>query len=280
MGAELWREKVPDAVWKRCPVFGEFRVTLNGDSGFVYQARGEPLGKVLFWRGLDSFEPGSAAVFTALARDAKVFIDVGAYSGLYTLLATTVNRACKVCCFEPVPALRAWLYGNLELNGVEDRVRIVAAAASERPEGTVDFHVSSNAYSPGSSLLRDFGREQRRVVSVPTLSLDRYVMQENLTGVDLIKIDTEGAELQVLQGALELLKAQRPAVLCEILEDGRGHLEGIERLLRDVGYAHAHVTEAGLVRRPRLVPDPARRLRNFLLWPEGRALPAALSLSS
>lgn len=279
VGAELWRQHLPASVWKRLPVYGEIEVTAPDGQTFRYHARGEPLGKTLFWRGVAGFEPGSADVFCALARGAEHFLDVGAYSGLYTLLATTVSRSCRVSCFEPVPAIRAWLCRNLELNGVVERVRIVPAAAAERAAGAVDFFVSANVYSPGSSLLQNFGREERTAISLPTLSLDEHVAQERLSGVGLIKIDTEGAEPSVLQGARHLLTTQRPAVLCEILDPTPEHLAKIEQLLRDVRYTHAQVTEQGLVRRSCIVPDPTRRLRNFLLWAEDRTLPAEIKLT-
>jgi len=278
VGAELWRRRWPASIWKRLPIYGEIAVTAPDGQTFRYHARGEPLGKTLFWRGVAGFEPGSAAVFCALAARVEHFLDIGAYSGLYTLLATTVNRSCRVSCFEPVPVIRAWLYRNLELNGVADRVRIVPAAAAEHAAGSVDFFVSANVYSPGSSLLQNFGREERTAISLPTLSLDDHVAQQRLSGVGLVKIDTEGAELSVLQGARQLLTTQRPAVLCEILDPAPEHLAKIEQLLRDVRYTHAQVTEQGLLRQAHISPDPTRRLRNFLLWAEERTLPAEIKL--
>jgi FkbM family methyltransferase len=276
LGASPWRHKLPATVWKRVPVHGEFRVDVPGSRGFLYQSRGEPLGKVLFWRGIAGFEPGSAVVFCELATRCRTFLDVGAYSGYYTLLAMTMSDSCASHCFEPVPAIRAWLCRNLELNGVDNRVRIVPAAVSDRGGDNVDFFLSANTYSPGSSLLRDFGTERRSAISLPVTSLDEYVKTHDVRDVDLVKIDTEGAEPQVLQGAQRLLETQRPAVLCEILESDREHLARIEDLLRKANYRHAHITEQGLHRTPQIRPDPTRRLRNFLLWPEERT-PQGLS---
>src|SRR5687767_8011453 len=84
LGASPWRSSLPPALWKRLPVHGEITVAVPASPGFKYLSRGEPLGKVLFWRGIDGFEPGSASVFRELARESEVFLDVGAYSGYYT----------------------------------------------------------------------------------------------------------------------------------------------------------------------------------------------------
>jgi FkbM family methyltransferase len=277
LGAALWRERLPPTIWKRVPIYGEFRVAVPGTNGFRYLARGEPLGKTLFWRGIAGFEPGSAKVFCELARTASVLLDVGAYSGYYTLLASSVNRECQSHCFEPVPAIRAWLSRNFELNGLEDCARIVPSAVSEIDATEVSFYASQNVYSPGGSLLREFGREERVAFRSSTLTLDAYVQAQGLTSVGLVKIDTEGAEPKVLQGARRLLETQRPFIMCEILDDDAGHIERIEQLLHSLDYRHAHITEQGLVRRRRIAPDPARRLRNFLLWPAERALAAELA---
>jgi FkbM family methyltransferase len=279
LGAKPWREQLPSSIWRRVPIFGDFTVELPDAPSFVYEGNGEPLGKTLFWRGIQGFEPGSADVFMALARQASLLFDVGAYSGYYTLLGLSVSPRLRARCFEPVPMLRAWALRQLERNHFEQRADVVAAAVTTSGGGHVSFFVMNNPHAPSSSLHRDYGGEQRSEVRVAATTLDAQAAACG-TRVDLIKVDAEGAEDAVLASGEQVLREHRPFVLCEILEGDSRHLENLESLLKRHAYRFAHVKPDGVTMTPRLDPDPTRRLRNFLLFPGERSLPAEIRVLS
>ena len=264
--APLPRRRLPDALWRRLPVVGDFPVALPGGGRFRYRSRGEYLGRELYWRGVASFEPGSAEVVARLAATVDGFWDVGAYSGLYTLIAAAARPGLSVAAFEPLPENFAWLRANLELNGLR-AVEAVAAAVTETDGGTIDLWVPTEPWTSEATVTPGprAGADSCRPLSVPSVSIDGF--RERWTGPPpgLIKIDAEGAEVAILAGARQTLDECRPILLCELLPRPDESLEATRRLLSATGYRWGVVTAAGVVRRERL--EPSREHRNQLLWP-------------
>lgn len=140
-----------------------------------------------------------------LLRSHDVFADVGANTGTYTVLASAHVGAYSIA-FEPVAAALHWLQANLAANGVTDRVRLVRKAVSSHT-GTVHFTQHLDAMN--------------RVLEAPaadSVMVDCTTLDEGLQGDVplLVKIDVEGNEHRVLQGATRLL--QQPALKALIVE--------------------------------------------------------------
>ncbi|HMB90425.1 MAG TPA: FkbM family methyltransferase, partial [Rhodothermales bacterium] len=74
------------------------------------------LAKVLFWQGFTGFEYNTVRIFVELVQEAKVFLDVGANIGYYSLLAAVYNPQIRILSFEPLPSAFHYLQKNLDLN--------------------------------------------------------------------------------------------------------------------------------------------------------------------
>lgn len=84
--------RVPCELWTRIPVVEDFEVDLGDRVSFRYsRADGDAIGRSLYWRGTQEWEPTTVRPFLALARRSRRFLDIGANTGLYTLLATAVK---------------------------------------------------------------------------------------------------------------------------------------------------------------------------------------------
>ena len=130
-----------------------------------------------------------------LLRPDDWFADVGANVGTYTVLAAA-HTGAKVTAFEPGADALAWLQKNISANGAEGRVRVVAEALSDRI-GTVNFTRHLDAMN------HVLEGPEADSVSVPCTTLDdRFPDNPPI----LIKIDVEGNEHRVLQGAVQLLR--------------------------------------------------------------------------
>jgi FkbM family methyltransferase len=155
-----------------------------------------------------------------------VVLDVGANLGLYTCLAAKrVGPTGQVHAFEPVAGIFQRLRRNLELNrlpGVVSNRCCLAASAGVRTITVCggDRGAWSSLAAPGLDV-------RLSTEEVEATTLDGYVAAKGLTKVDLLKLDVEGAELEVLQGGAGLLSRDpRPLVLCEI-EDVRAQAFGL-----------------------------------------------------
>lgn len=150
---------------------------------------------------------------TALEPGAAV-VDVGANVGLFSLAVARMAPDATLHCFEPSPSPRACLTRTLERNDLGGRIRLNGQALYKEP-GELEFHVhdGGNAAFDG---IRDTGRVGgARSIRVPVTTLDHYAREVGLDRLDLLKIDTEGAELFVLQGAVETLRRLRPRIILE-----------------------------------------------------------------
>lgn len=165
-----------------------------------------------------------------------VFYDVGANVGFFALLgARAVGPGGAVHAFEPVPRLAAAAQRNVARNGVAVEVHQIAVGGSDGEAAL------ALARHPGGAALASAGAPPDRVgeLQVTVRSIDSLV-RDGLPLPTLVKIDVEGAELEVLEGMAGTVAAAHPAILCEVDASTGTDLETrlaavTDRLLRD-GY--------------------------------------------
>jgi FkbM family methyltransferase len=166
--------------------------------------------------GGDVTDSVMAAIRPHVKPDA-VCLDVGANIGLYSLGLSSLAPDGRVYAFEPSPATFAHLESNLERNRATNVV--AANLAVSDTTGTVTFHDFS-FFSAGSfssddgSLLssESYGSESFQAAAT---TVDQFVADQDLDRVDLVKIDVEGAELSVLEGAQKTLATHHPTTVLE-----------------------------------------------------------------
>jgi FkbM family methyltransferase len=158
------------------------------------------------------------------ARDVVIW-DVGAHFGFHTLgFASIVGSSGHVVGFEPNPSNRERLGRNLERNvDLASRVAVLPCALSNRNgdwplvlSRDIESGASSMSFLDGTTPSVDpatAGAWDR--VVVPVRTADAVVRDRAAAVPDVIKIDVEGAELLVLQGAAEIVRTARPAVMVE-----------------------------------------------------------------
>jgi len=149
-------------------------------------------------------------------QDGSIFIDVGAHLGRFTLRAANlVGENGQVVALEPDQRVFQRLMENVELNNMHNVIALPIAASNGN--FLAHFKLSN---SSGWSSLTDMHKETVVAeVPIPAFTLDTLVESLELRRVDLVKIDVEGAEDEVLEGAAELLEVFRPALLIEVHAD-------------------------------------------------------------
>jgi FkbM family methyltransferase len=153
------------------------------------------------------YEPETKSLLTNLIRPGMIVFDVGAHVGHYTLLAARlVGPTGHVYAFEPEPDNYSLLTRNVALNGYAN-VTCTPKAVSNcsgsltlyvNPQGNDRHSIVNDARSPVRLVERD----------VPTITLDEFVSTMGIPGVDVIKMDIEGAEPLALAGMAELLRSK------------------------------------------------------------------------
>jgi FkbM family methyltransferase len=144
-----------------------------------------------------------------------LFLDIGANIGLMTLNVLAELPAARVVAFEPGRHQAEFMSNTIRENGLEERVTLIRAALG-REKGTAEFAVHRSQHSSGDGFV-DTGRAGGTSrASVEVLTLDEWWADRGMPGVQGMKIDTEGAELWVLEGGRRLLQACRPLVVFEL----------------------------------------------------------------
>lgn len=253
---------LPLNFWKRVPFEGAFRVKLPNGSSFVCRAidGDRTIGRTLYWRGLDGYEPETTHLFYTLARNARVVLDIGASSGLFTLIACAANRSSHVIAIEPLPPVYERLVEQVRMNGWEQRCTLVCAAVAST-EGVTKFYVPSAVFPTSASLLIERYQPNRgQLIEVAVTTVDTLCTSHER--VDLVKIDVEGAEDQVLTGMQRALNESKPDIIIECNPDGP--YRAVEALLTSLGYRFFHLRREGAVACARITPDEHQVYRNYL----------------
>ena len=148
-----------------------------------------------------------------LLKPGDVFIDVGANVGLFTLKAARlVGSGGRVLALEPSSTAYAELLDNLALNTFDWVTPVMAAASNEDGSAQLN-HVDLGGDPQAFSLVNAANANGGEIVAI--MRLDTFAVEQALVRIDLIKIDVEGAEPMVIEGALGCLAAFRPAVIFE-----------------------------------------------------------------
>ncbi len=145
-----------------------------------------------------------------------VVYDIGANIGVFSLLAGRLaGPGGRVLAFEPVPEVAGLIAYAAGRNGLADVVTVRAQAVAGAAT-TARFHVSSE---PSWSHLADRGvaPSTTRTIDVDVTTLDAAVLA-GAPPPDVVKIDVEGSEIAVLEGAAAVLSEHRPTILCELHE--------------------------------------------------------------
>jgi FkbM family methyltransferase len=168
-----------------------------------------------YWYLLESFgdpvEDRMLELFCDLIEEGETVADVGSNAGLYAIVAAgKLGTTGSVIAFEPNPYNVRWLRRNIEAGGHEN-VEIMQTAIGDSI-GTARLWI---ARLSGEHTLLGSSIEEDGSIEVPVTTIDSIVAE--VGDLDVMKIDVEGAEMMVLEGARESLREHRcKKILCEV----------------------------------------------------------------
>ncbi len=264
------RKKYVTVALRARQVFPEMPIPLRLPYGAWWLAEQSALDHELMYNG---FEETEICFVQRLLRPGMTVVDIGAHHGLYTVLAAKrVGRRGRVIAVEPSPRERRRLAKHVRLNRCRN-VGVECCALGNEP-GQADFFLVDGFRDWGNSLRPPAIAEPTRKMTVPVRRLDDVLAERGVERVDFIKLDAEGGELAVLQGARKLLQtAPRPAILAEV-EDIRTRSWGypareIMQLLARWNYRWFALSEMGTLYP--VSPDDESYDANFVALPDERA---------
>ena len=211
-------------------VDSEQKVVRNDLTWFLNPADYTDAG--LFWLGLrDSWDISG---LKRLVRPGSVILDVGANFGYYSLvLASALERRCRVIAIEPAPANFARLKRHIAVNGMADVVEPHQMAVSDCA-GEVDM--TGNPHNSGHTMIATGGE----ITGIKLTTLDDFCRVNLADRLDLLILDVEGCEERALRGAETILRRFKPVVFVELfppmMKKQGSSPEAVRDLLTDAGY--------------------------------------------
>lgn len=127
----------------------------------------------------------------------KVIFDIGANIGASAVYFAARYPEARVYCFEPLPENIELLRKNVAVFG--DRVTVVPSGLGES-EGSFDYHPSDDPANFGGGTFHDVSCDNSTCLKLPVTTLTKFCRDHQIDQVDVLKIDTEGAEWSVIAG--------------------------------------------------------------------------------
>lgn len=192
----------------------------------------------------------------------SIFVDVGAHVGYFSLLAHELITEGQVFAFEPASSTFQLLQEN---TSAAARISTYNKAVSQA-DGFISFFEFDNLHSEYNSATVDqfaeeewFQKNKTKERKIESVSLDRFFEQQTSKPTH-IKIDVEGFEPEVIEGAAGLLMSAKPVIILEYLAEGRNNEphRKAHRLLLARGYKSYYITHEGTTVAE---PDPSAYLQ-------------------
>jgi FkbM family methyltransferase len=165
------------------------------------------------------YELFESRILLNIAKDAKLFFDIGANVGFYSIAASVINQNLEIMCFEPNSNCFRQLQRNMEINANNismQQITVYNIALGESEESGMKFFVPRFTGTGGGSFKNLHAEEGTATeIIVDTSTLDAFASSP--FSIDLIKVDVEGSELSVIKGGLETIQRDRPTIFIELL---------------------------------------------------------------
>ncbi len=187
----------------------------------------------------------------SVLRPSAVCLDVGAQMGYLTLaMATAADRSTIVHSFEPEGNNAKRFRENIQLNGLTN-VTLHQTAVST-VDGALKLYLSNDRNAGTHSTVYIESNVSTEFVEIPSVRLDTFANSQNLSSIDMIKIDVEGAEIDVINGAIGVLAHHKPIVITELsdhLQQARGQTcTEFKELMQKYGYTPYSINDNGTLR--------------------------------
>lgn len=224
----LKRSGIPNKLFYRDLKFeGTFKVRAGKHHSFYMYHHGGTIENETFWKGLfTTWETDTGWIWKQLCKCSDVVFDIGANTGIYSLVARSINPSAIIYAFEPSLHTIEKLRQNNSINRF-DIICEQLAVSNENGEqvffDTPDPNQTSASLSPDK--LKDWEGHYGIIVEYPvkTVTLSKYIEEHAIKNADLIKLDIEMHEPAAIEGLGKYLTLYKPIIIIEVLSDKAGH---------------------------------------------------------
>lgn len=160
------------------------------------------------------YERENIEIIINLISDNSVYLDVGANIGLMAIPILKSNYSCTVVSFEPSPNSVSYIKRTLQDSHLKDRWHLIEKGVGSKP-GSLEFCFSLKELGAYDGFRSTNRMPMSGKTTVPVTTIDLEWKKQGKPRVSVIKIDVEGAEMEVLKGAIECIEQEKPSILIE-----------------------------------------------------------------
>lgn len=233
---------LPEYVYKHLHFKGEISIKIDDHKSFRMLANGYVEENQLFWGGIENgWEKTSMSLWRKICSHSEIVLDIGANTGVYSLLSKTINPNCKVFAFEPIESTITQLEYNIEINKYDITV-LPYALSNYKGEASVFLRENEDfAYSVtvNKSLLSP--NTKQKEIKIKTDTLENFISKNNIKKIDLVKLDVETHEPEVIEGMGHYFELYKPDFLIEIWD--KESAEKLNKMFKGKGYLYFDIDD-------------------------------------
>ncbi|WP_338429760.1 FkbM family methyltransferase [Synechococcus elongatus] len=249
-----WRSRIPvKRAFSKLPLQRDLSIEMLDPSRCV-------IAREIWWHNgylSSKADQNTLNLAISLAQDVDYFLDIGSYTGLFSLSIAKCNRQVKCLAYDIVPENFSLCFRNIIHNNLAHQVSISFKGIGSSKSLITVPRIPRKGSLP-SSIAIDSHSCDGTVVEIDTL--DSLIKFSGLKF--LIKIDVEGFEDSVIRGGASLISECKPDIICEFLTRSKG-LRYIGNFLKDNGYNFFRISNKTLVQSENI--EPIKSERDWLL---------------
>lgn len=249
--------------WKENPIDGDIDISIEGIAPFKMHCKNDDtVVKELYWTAFKGWEFTSLTLWNNLLDtiDKGIVLDVGTYSGIYSLIASQKKAVEYVYAFDIQDKCIERTATNFKLNAIENAAVVKAACSNENGETVFHYYEEEGIISSVAGIV---SKEMNNLsTTVKSIKLDDWYHDlDSKTPISLLKMDVEGAEQLTLKGMQVILKDASPHVLIEI--NDHTDLKAVKKLFPK-GYNIFDINEDELIVKKLGLFSKPTKFRNYL----------------
>ncbi len=206
-------------------------VPLQNNGLLCFVSTKDLIGWKIFFFG--EYEADTNRVLAKYIKPGDTVIEAGANIGSETLLISKLIGSGKLFAFEPNPYTFERMKMNLQINELTN-VEACDIALGEQ-DGVIHFNIYPKNFCNSGMSSKYMETSRTRKIDIVQQKLDSFVQQHGIAKVDFIKMDIQGAEMDMISGGLETIRRDKPSIFTEACEP-YNDTKLLYRTLKDCGY--------------------------------------------
>ena len=238
----LFPFRLPQRIYRHMTFKGTFVVKIEKNKLRLINSKGIITNDIFYSGIFGNYEGETLRLWYEISKEVNgLVLDIGAYSGIYSLVAASANKQSSIVAFEPHPKNFDLLCKNIQMNECANITSDNRAISNKTGKALFYNYNVEDVENTGFTLINHRHVEtESSSISCPTISFKEYLESNHKEQIlSLVKLDIERAELIVLRDGIERIQKDQTIIFCEILD--RESIFKIHSLFKKIDYVFINI---------------------------------------